>query len=317
VKSIISASVLAFALAVSMSQLAMGGAHTGPGMPDIAASETEDLGDGLYTFRWGPYRNIFLVTDDGVIATDPLGVEAAGLYREAIRAVTDQPVKYVIYSHSHWDHIAGGAIFKEEGATFITQEKCAENLRISPNPDVVSADVTFADSYDLELGGKGIEVHHYGPIHDNCMSVMLVKPANKIFVIDIVSPPTGWYLPFDAFNDPDFHYGNAGPYLQAVEDLAKQNEVDTIIGAHLALGPDSTGRTVILPSTGPVIALTERRQYYELLLAVVKEQLDAGTPILSVHEEVDLAPFRDLRGFEEAKMRLFLQRATYYYVLGK
>ncbi|MGA1873120.1 MAG: Ig-like domain-containing protein, partial [Thermoplasmatota archaeon] len=44
-----------------------------------------------------------LVTDDGVIATDPLGVESAPLYREAIRAVTDQPVKYVIYSHSHWD----------------------------------------------------------------------------------------------------------------------------------------------------------------------------------------------------------------------
>ena len=309
-------SVIVSAVFLGM-QTAWAGAHNGPGMPEIAATETEDLGDGLYTFRWGPYRNIFLVTDDGVIATDPLGVISAPLYREAIRAVTDKPVKYVIYSHSHWDHIAGGAVFKEEGATFITQEKCAENLRISPNPDVVSADLTFSDSYDLKLGGKSIEVHHYGPIHDNCMSVMLVKPSNMIFVVDIVSPPTGRALPFDAFNDPDFHYGNAGPFLQAVEDLADRNGVTTIVGAHLVLGPDSSGEMVIYPSTGPVAALTERREYYEELLAVVKAELDAGTPILAAHNNIDLEPFRDLWGFDEAKMRLFLQRAVYFYVLGK
>ncbi len=90
------ASVLAFIYIVFGWQTALSGAHTGPGMPKIATSETENLGDGLYTFRWGPYRNIFLVTDEGVIATDPLGVEAASLYRDAIRAVTDKPVKYVI-----------------------------------------------------------------------------------------------------------------------------------------------------------------------------------------------------------------------------
>ncbi|MEC9374972.1 MAG: MBL fold metallo-hydrolase [Pseudomonadota bacterium] len=297
--------------------VAWSGAHNGPGMPDIAPTEIENLGDGLYTFRWGPYRNIFLVTDEGVIATDPLGIISAPLYRKAIRGVTDQPVRYVIYSHSHWDHIAGGSIFKEEGAEFIAQEKCAENLNISPNPEVIDADITFKDFYRVELGNKSIDIHHYGPIHDNCMSVMLVNPANKIFVVDIVSPPTGRALPFDAFNDPDFHYGNAGPYLQAVEDLAERNQVKTIVGAHLVLGPDGSGKTIIYPSTGPVIALTERREYYEQILSAVKAELDIGTPILSVHNKIDLDPFRDMWGFDEAKMRLFLQRAVYFYVLGK
>ena len=108
---------------VGLCQAALGGAHTGLGMPEISPTETENLGNGLYTFRWGPYRNIFLVTDEGVVASDPMNAEAASLYREAIRAVTDQPVKYVVYSHSHWDHVSGGAIFKQEGATFISQEK--------------------------------------------------------------------------------------------------------------------------------------------------------------------------------------------------
>ena len=98
-------------------QIAFGGAHTSSGMPEISPTETENLGSGLYTFRWGPYRNIFLVTDEGVIASDPMNAEAATLYRDAIRTVTDQPVKYVVYSHSHWDHVSGGAIFMKKLAS--------------------------------------------------------------------------------------------------------------------------------------------------------------------------------------------------------
>ena len=70
-------------------------------IPGIELIETEDLGDGLYAFRYGPYRNIFLVTSQGVIATDPLDVKAVGPLREAIAQATDKPVKYVAYSHSH------------------------------------------------------------------------------------------------------------------------------------------------------------------------------------------------------------------------
>ncbi len=309
--------VILTAYLLGLCQIALGGAHTTTGMPEISPTETENLGNGLYTFRWGPYRNIFLVTDEGVVASDPMNAEAATLYREAIRAVTDQPVKYVVYSHSHWDHVSGGAIFKEEGAIFVSQENCALNLRWSPNPGVVRPDVTFTDSYSLTLGGRTIELHHFGPIHDNCMSVMLVRPANLIFVVDIVSPPTGRYMPFDPIPDPDMHLGNTVPYLKAVEDLAERNGIDTIVGGHLVIAPDDNGKMIAYPSTGPILAVTERRLYYEELLAVVKAKLDTGAPILFVHNEIDLDPFRDLRGFDEAKMRLYLQRAAYFYILGR
>ena len=53
-------------------------------IPGIELVQTDDLGDGLYAFRFGPYRNIFIVTDDGVIATDPLDMKAAAPYRAAI-----------------------------------------------------------------------------------------------------------------------------------------------------------------------------------------------------------------------------------------
>ena len=118
--------------------------------------EVEEIADGIYGFRYTFYRDIFIVTDDGVIVTDPLNKEAANILREEIRKITDQPVKYVAYTHSHWDHVSGGQVFKDEGAEFIAQEECAEHFLEAPNPDVVYPDVTYRDRYRITLGGKSL-----------------------------------------------------------------------------------------------------------------------------------------------------------------
>src|SRR5512147_2377062 len=64
--------------------------------------------DKVYVFRYGGHQSMFIVTPQGVIATDPISyLRPAKPYIDAIKAVTDKPIKYVIYSHHHYDHIAG------------------------------------------------------------------------------------------------------------------------------------------------------------------------------------------------------------------
>ena len=72
--------------------------------------------DGVISFRFFFHRNIFIVTDDGVIATDPLNPKAAGILMREIKKIPDKPVKYLVYSHNHWDHVLGGKIFQQAGA---------------------------------------------------------------------------------------------------------------------------------------------------------------------------------------------------------
>src|ERR1700759_3432341 len=85
--------------------------------------------DNVYLFRYGGHQSIFIVTSQGVIATDPISYERpAKPYIDAIKAVTDKPIKYVIYSHHHYDHIAGGQPFKELGATFVAHKRAKERL---------------------------------------------------------------------------------------------------------------------------------------------------------------------------------------------
>ena len=148
----------------------------------------KSLGNGLYVFRWWVYRNIFIVTDEGVIVTDPLNPRAAQRLRDEIRKVTDKPVKYVVYSHNHHDHISGGNIFKEEGAKYVGHENLLKQLGDHPSPVIPLPDITFKDSYSLKLGGRTLELAYFGPNHGDSLVVMRLPAENILFIVDIVTP---------------------------------------------------------------------------------------------------------------------------------
>src|SRR6516162_7398699 len=76
--------------------------------PQVSTKKVEGT-ENVYIFRYGGHQSMFVVTPQGVIATDPISYERpAKPYIDAIKAVTDKPIKYVIYSHHHYDHAAGG-----------------------------------------------------------------------------------------------------------------------------------------------------------------------------------------------------------------
>jgi len=286
--------------------------------PGIEPRATEQLADGLHTFRWGPYRSLFMVTADGVIATDPISPEAATHYRQAIAAVTDLPVKYVVYSHAHWDHARGGQIFKDEGATFISQSRCVANFAESPNADIVPPDITFDETYSVELGGQSLDLYYFGPSHGTCLIVMIPRPHKMIFTVDIVTPRPagGGYLPWDP-QVADFQFYNAVENLRAIEALVQEEQIDTVIGAHLVPLPEGKGKFVAAPSTGPVVQITERREFWENLLQAVKAEMDSGTESFMVSNRLDLAPWEDIRGYNKRKFKQLVDRVAAYYAIGK
>src|ERR1700731_1519834 len=86
-----------------------------------APTITKITGD-LYHFGNGVWFGVFLVTPNGIILVDPISTDLARWLRgELTRLFPGVPVRYVIYSHSHWDHIEGGGVFADT-ALFIAQE---------------------------------------------------------------------------------------------------------------------------------------------------------------------------------------------------
>lgn len=290
--------------------------------PGIAKTATVQLADNLYGFRWGAYRSLFMVTPEGVIATDPIAPVAAQAYREAIRAVTDQPVRYVVYSHAHWDHARGGQIFKDEGAQFVAQERCVDSMRESPNPDVIPPDITFDDRYSVELGGQSLDLYYFGPSHGTCLIVMIPRPHKMIYTVDLVTPRPagGGYLPWDP-QVADFQFYNAVAYLRKVEELVAEQNIETVIGAHLVPLPGDKAKGeppfVAASPTGPAVQISERREFWETLLEAVKAEMDSGTDSFLVANKLDVSRWENIRGYNKRKFRQLIDRIAAYYAIGK
>ncbi len=159
-----------------------------PTPPLFSTTKVEGT-DGVYIFRYQGHQAMFVVTPDGVIATDPVGERrpAAAAYIAEIRKITQAPIKYVVYSHSHYDHIAGGKPFKDLGAVFVAHKNTKSLLESRKAPDIVIPDLVVDDNGGkLELGGTTLELLYLGKNHGDNSLIMRLPKEKIIFVVDFL-----------------------------------------------------------------------------------------------------------------------------------
>jgi quinoprotein relay system zinc metallohydrolase 2 len=131
----------------------------------------------------------FIIGDETVAVIDPGGSFAEGsALRAAIRARTDRPIRYVILTHVHPDHIFGTAAFRNDHPDFVGHAKLPGALaqrgdyylrRLHSNlgdeangTEIVPPTVLVADRLELDLGGRRLMLRAHGPAHtDNDLTV--------------------------------------------------------------------------------------------------------------------------------------------------
>ena len=160
-----------------------------PAAPLFATIKVEGT-DNVYVFRYQNHQAMFVVTPAGVIATDPISYgrpQAAKTYVEEIRKITKAPIRYLIYSHHHYDHIAGGKPFKDAGAVFVAHKNTKTILEDRKNPEVVVPDFVVDDEGGkIELGGTTLELLYLGKNHGDNSLIMRLPKEKIIFVVDFV-----------------------------------------------------------------------------------------------------------------------------------
>jgi glyoxylase-like metal-dependent hydrolase (beta-lactamase superfamily II) len=248
---------LALALPPSMLLASHGRTFAQEATPGALSADLQQFADDTYAFVNSGYISLFIVTDEGVIATDPgsqSGRERADAYRAAIASVTDQPVRYLIYSHHHPDHATGGDIFAET-ATFISHRNAVEKLAALADPRTPVPEIAFTDQLTLELGGKTIELYYTGRNHSDSSIVLLYPERRLLFAVDFIPVNT---LLFQ--NLPDAY---PEEWVKSLRWIEANLDFDVLVPGHP-------------PLPGTKENVTEVREYLEDLMAAVRAAQDQG-----------------------------------------
>ena len=194
---------------------------------------TTKVTDNVYIFRYGNHQSMFIVTPAGVIATDPIGERrTVKPYIDAIQAVTKVPIKYVVYSHSHYDHIAGGQPFKDLGAVFVAHRNARERIAALKPPDVVVPDQAVDGKRNIALGGTTLELNYVGKNHSDSTLVMRLPKEKIVFTVD--------WIPIQGIQ----FRGMADTYVPDIEEGLKKviaMDWETLIPGHPGPGGKQTG----------------------------------------------------------------------------
>jgi glyoxylase-like metal-dependent hydrolase (beta-lactamase superfamily II) len=185
----------------------------------------KSVGGGVYVISDNGWQSAFLVTDDGVIVFD--APESFGKnIPSAIAKVTDKPIKMLIYSHIHRDHIGGSAAFKNiKGLRIVASNGVVEFLKEMNDPNRLLPNETFESQKTIKLGGKTVELtRHFYHSHEGDLFIY-VPEAKFLMAVDCV---TGGYAPFQGFDiTTNFH-----EYLKVFDQLSAY-DFTTFVGGHL------------------------------------------------------------------------------------
>ena len=250
--------------------------------PQIQTTKV-DGADGVYIFRNGNHQSIFIVTPDGVVATDPIGYgrpTGGADYVAEIRKVTDKPIKYLVYSHHHYDHIAGGKAFKDAGATIVAHRRAKERLEKLQDPATPLPDELVEDSGRvIRLGGKIVELSYVGANHSDTTLVLRLPQDRLIFLVDLV--PVG---AFPGLGMIDFFPLEAMDSLKRIAAM----DWDRMVPGHPGAPNDRLGTK---KDVDDQIAL---QQYASDL---VKEQARAGKCWNPAEAELQFDRYKDMPGY--------------------
>lgn len=251
----------------------------------------EELADGVYAFvgKRNDANALAVVTSAGILLVDTgNNPPETRLLQHYIALVTDQPVRYVVISQNHGDHIGGLPLFAPP-AVAIVHEKVAENWSqwrphqvnawrrrfperaaelegVSPTDNVMS----FSDHMTLELGGTVIElIYVEDPYNPGDIAVWLPQSG-------VLHAGFAGYIGRHPDIRPDYSHGTTAGILKQLDVLAGLNP-RVVVPAHGPLGDAS--------------ALHTLTDYLLSARSKVRAMLAQGLPLEAVIERFEMREF--------------------------
>ncbi|MEE8488182.1 MAG: MBL fold metallo-hydrolase, partial [Gemmatimonadota bacterium] len=221
---------------------------------DDVQIETIEVADNIYMLI-GSGGNLGLsVGDDGAFLIDDQYAPLTEKILDAIKALTDNKVQFVVNTHWHADHTGGNELHGEAGAIIVAHENvrkqmtvdhflAAFNSTVPASPEGALPVVTFTESVTFHWNGDEIHVFHVDAAHTDGDAVIHFKGSNVIHA-------------------GDTFFNGMYPFI----DTSTGGTLDGMIDAAKRILDISDDETKIIPGHGGLASRAELGQYYEMLV---------------------------------------------------
>ncbi len=259
------------------------------GLPGAASAENEGFMSNAG----------FVVTPAGVVVIDSLGTPSLGQAMiKLIRSVTSKPIKYVIVTHYHADHIYGLQAFKAAGAEIwahengkaylvgdVLEKRLAQRRDelypwVDENTRVLPADKWLTGDAELTLGGIHFQIRYVGPAHTS-EDLAVYVPADRVLY------------------SGDLVFKGRVPYVGDADSKAWLSSLDKLLAFHPA---------IMVPGHGEVSYEAARdlaftRDYLAYLRTQMGKAVDNFVPFEEAYGQTDWNRYNHLPAFDAANRR--------------
>ena len=257
--------------------------------PDPAKVEikVQQVSGGIYMLT-GAGGNIGIsVGDDGVLIVDDQFASLAPKIQEALKGITDKPVRFVLNTHWHGDHTGGNAPLGKT-STIIAHDNVRNRLREgSPNllgrvvppaaPEALPV-ITFDQSLTVHINGEDIRALHYARGHTDGDAVIFFPKANVVHMGD----------DFVTYGLPFVDVSSGGSVVGMIDAIEKA----------MAAVPDDVK---VIPGHGPLSAKADVAKFTAMLkdcVALVQAAIKKGRTLEQMKTDNVLAKYEELgKGF--------------------
>jgi len=250
---------------------------------DTVQIKTHKMSETIYMLE-GDGGNIGLLTGkDGTVMIDDQFAPLSEKIKTAIKQVTDAPVRFVINTHFHGDHVGGNENFGKDGAIIVAQSN--SRLRMTKDefdstlkqtrkaaPYDALPKVTFGDSVTLHLDGETVQVTHVPHAHTDGDAIIYFKESNIIHAGDVF---VRYGLPF--IDQP--HGGSIDGMIAGTDAI-------------LNLADDNTK---IIPGHGDIAAKKDVADYKNMLVTIRNRIADGIKQGKSVDDVIAMDPTKEYK----------------------
>ncbi len=246
-----------------------------PAQESKPTDELTKLAEDVFLFRHKAHKALVVVTADGVIATDPISVEAATWLKTELKKLTAKPVRYVIYSHDHADHITGGAVFADT-AVFVSHWRARQDILEKKQADTPLPELTFTDRLFIDLGGKHVEVIYVGRNHSDNSVVVLLPQERLLFAVD--------FIPVEAVAYRRMRDSYPEEWIESLRRV-EQLDFDVLVPGHGPVGRKEHVRMF--------------REYLEDLIREVRQAVLKGMSLEEAKQAIRLPKYEKWNGYPD------------------